>query len=600
MRFNAFISYSRAPDVAIAAPLEKALEQFARKWYQRRALRVCLDVSDLPVSPGLRTSIESHLAQSEFLIFLARPESARSEWVCRELQWWLVHRPIEKLLLVRTGGTIRWSNEKRDFEWDATTALPRCIGGAFAEEPAYVEVPPLDGDQTPDWNEPRFRQPLLKLAAALHGRPADELEGADLERHRHLMRAIVAAACVFIVLIAVAVVSAYRTSRSQGLARRNEQAFETERRRNEAKRLSRIAKDSTNDAKLSLLLGLEAVGATYRADRTATPEAQEALNWAIQLDGGIVSFNRRWLPRSGTEILTADGQALASATGAHLELFDLPTGAGRRLSAGQAPLAAVAFADDHFVAVDHRLAVWKWTFDGQHRETVRIAAGIPIGIALSADGRSIAWYGTGGALFLSEGGSAPPRALECGRGQGELSFSQDGGFLLVTTSTTIFLCDLTVGTSIELPADDVSHVASGPRALHVAAVRGFQILLWKSPALDRAGSALTGHLAEIRALAFSGDGQLLASGDTSGTVRLWNAESETLELEFQRPGHMIESMTFSVDGHFLAVKSDQSLTMYPTTLTELIVEAYRHVGSRRLTNDECARYLQMKACPPAP
>jgi WD40 repeat protein len=118
--------------------------------------------------------------------------------------------------------------------------------------------------------------------------------------------------------------------------------------------------------------------------------------------------------------------------------------------------------------------------------------------------------------------------------------------------------------------------------------------------LDRAGSALTGHLAEIRALAFSGDGQLLASGDTSGTVRLWNAESETLELEFQRPGHMIESMTFSVDGHFLAVKSDQSLTMYPTTLTELIVEAYRHVGSRRLTNDECARYLQMKACPPAP
>src|SRR5262245_57630202 len=69
---------------------------------------------------------------------------------------------------------------------------------------------------------------------------------------------------------------------------------------------------------------------------------------------------------------------------------------------------------------------------------------------------------------------------------------------------------------------------------------------------------LEGHLAPVSCLAFSPDGKVLASGDDSGLLHLWELKRrrllESLHLPGVRKGFLAERMTsvvFSADGKFL-------------------------------------------------
>jgi WD40 repeat protein len=50
------------------------------------------------------------------------------------------------------------------------------------------------------------------------------------------------------------------------------------------------------------------------------------------------------------------------------------------------------------------------------------------------------------------------------------------------------------------------------------------VRLW-NPGVDQEEATLTGHRDRVWALAFSPDGNLLATGSPDGTVRLWRAAS---------------------------------------------------------------------------
>src|ERR1700745_3139966 len=97
-QYDAFISYSHAADGSLAPALQHGLQTLAKPLYQRKALRVFRDQTNLSATPELWSTIEQALAASRFFILLASPDAARSPWVQQELDWWRRHRAPERLL----------------------------------------------------------------------------------------------------------------------------------------------------------------------------------------------------------------------------------------------------------------------------------------------------------------------------------------------------------------------------------------------------------------------------------------------------------------------------------------------------------------------
>ena len=196
--YRAFISYNHAADAATAAALASSLTRFARPWYQRRAMRVFLDKNSMSADPTLWGAIEHALAQAEWLILLACPASAASPWVQRELAWWRAHRPVSRLIIVRTGGEIVWDKTVgTDFDWVASTALSPALKSLYRDEPLWVDFMAAAAAPRKTVADPVFRDAFLTIAAPIHGVSKDALWSAEgAEQRKRVAAAGVASALV--------------------------------------------------------------------------------------------------------------------------------------------------------------------------------------------------------------------------------------------------------------------------------------------------------------------------------------------------------------------------------------------------------------------
>jgi len=73
----------------------------------------------------------------------------------------------------------------------------------------------------------------------------------------------------------------------------------------------------------------------------------------------------------------------------------------------------------------------------------------------------------------------------------------------------------------------------------------------------------SGHAGQVRALSFSSDNKLLASGATDGTVKLWNAETGQLLRTIAASKYWVHSVAISPDGKMIAAGSgDLSVSLW--------------------------------------
>jgi tetratricopeptide (TPR) repeat protein len=221
LAYDAFISYSHSADGKLAPALQAALHRFAKPWWKLRAVSVFRDGTSLAAAHDLSEAIKTALAESRFFIFLAFPGAAQSKWCQREIDFWVAERPPETLLIVLTGGTIRWDEDARDFDWRATDALPRSLAGAFKAEPLWLDLSWAKSGEQISSADPRFQQGVAMLAARLHGKSLDEIAGEDVLQHRRTRRITRAAAATLAALTIASLVGAWLAVEGQRRAERN-------------------------------------------------------------------------------------------------------------------------------------------------------------------------------------------------------------------------------------------------------------------------------------------------------------------------------------------------------------------------------------------
>src|SRR5580704_3878453 len=248
MAYTAFISYSHTADGALAAAIQSALHSFAKPWYKLRALHIFRDQTNLAVNPALWSSIRDALDQSLFFILLASPEAAASPWVAKETEYWIGKNGTSRVLIVLSGGTLKWDHRSASFTNEGTNSLPPNLLRSFPEEPLYLDLHWVrDGAARLSMREPHFHEAVLQLAATLHNRPKDELDGADIRIRRH--NRLLATTGLFAILL-TALFALRQTSQRQKVSVQNLAASLAA---NSAKALA----DSPDRAREAALLAIE-------------------------------------------------------------------------------------------------------------------------------------------------------------------------------------------------------------------------------------------------------------------------------------------------------------------------------------------------------
>lgn len=248
VKYKAFISYSHAADGRLAPSLQAALQKFAKPFFKLRAVRVFRDQTDLSANPSLWSVIQNALDQSEFFFLLASPKSAESNWVNREVEYWLEVKGgnFDKLFIILTEGELIWDDSIKNFDWDKTTSLPGKLKNWFKDEPLYLDFRWARTTEDLSLRNPLFLDKIATLAAPLHGKSKNDLIGEDVRSYR-IFKMIAAAAFVLLVLTIVAGGAAFYINGLRQRAEIERQRAEMQRREEEEQR--RIAEEVSKQTK---------------------------------------------------------------------------------------------------------------------------------------------------------------------------------------------------------------------------------------------------------------------------------------------------------------------------------------------------------------
>ncbi len=217
--YDGFISYSHAADDLLAPRLQAGLQRFAKPWWKRRALRIFRDESSLTANPHLWASITEAMDDSGWCILLLSPDAAESEWVNREVEYWLEHKDPDRIIPVLTDGDFVWADGAI-----VSDAAPRALERAYSDEPRWVDLRFARTEEQLDLNNASFRAVIADIASPIRGMPKDELESEEVRQHRRTVRTAWAGGLAVLLLAVLAGATAIYAIGQRDSAQQNEQA----------------------------------------------------------------------------------------------------------------------------------------------------------------------------------------------------------------------------------------------------------------------------------------------------------------------------------------------------------------------------------------
>jgi WD40 repeat protein len=594
--YDAFISYSHARDLRLAEALQHDLERFARPWYKARILQIFRDQTSLSAAPGLWSAVESSLGRSKWFVLMASPDSARSIWVQREIEWWKSHRTADRILIALTDGSIRWAGN--DFAWDETDAVPKSLAGVFNEEPLWIDLRklrPTAASPSSHSERPRLGDIVAEFAAPIMGRDKDTLIGEHVNqqrRIRYLTRTVVAALSILLVMASLAATVAFQ------------QKFEADRQRQDAITQAHIATSRLllsqadiareRDPRSALLLGIAARKLSNDGETTAglartltstryagsvtghsdsvnsiafSPNSRTLATastdgtvtlWNVVRHGKPVQLSSPWADRPPLRfVLFAGDHSLIAGDVEGSVIFDditdpkKPTQVGQLRTGHTDSVTAAALSPDRRTLVtgsaDKTIRLWNVTNPANPSligRPVAVSQGYVVSIAFTPDGRTLATGNTGGTVALYDL-TDPSHPVRLGNPfqVGKLSTASS-----VDASSVAFAQDghtlATGGLSGITQLWDITHRAS-PTKL---------------------GRPLAGHSADVRSLDFAPDGRSVAIGGDDNTVTLWDVTDRGRALPVGSPlvGHTngVTQVVFAPDGQTVASASIDGTVMF--------------------------------------
>src|SRR5581483_9272815 len=181
------------------------------------------------------------------------------------------------ILILLAGGEIVWNREQHDFDWDRTTSLPEELKGRFFQEPMYVDLRwAAKSGEVLSLKNPRFRESIVNIAAPLHGKSKDEMDGEDVRQFRRTRRIAFVAIATIVVAIALAGwQGSVSGQRQKALIVAGSNATQQKHVANSRAIAAEANLHLKDDPELSLLLADEA------ANSARTAEAEDALRRAL-------------------------------------------------------------------------------------------------------------------------------------------------------------------------------------------------------------------------------------------------------------------------------------------------------------------------------